>query len=295
MKLPQKTLRKVASYLPGSDSPADADLPGGDEEYTIEELSQEANVTVRNIRAYQDKGILPYPKLKGRKGYYSSAHLSRLRTISSLLERGYTASSIRELYHALEQGVGIGDLIGVEEAVSSPWSDEAPELVSMAELMADFGESLTPEAIGKAIELELFVPTDKGMKVSSITTLKAGAELCKTGIPLEELLEILRMMRGNVELVANELVKLVGDHVLEPYQEQTLPPKEEFPRIAELVWKLRPMAEVAVKAEFARAMNKAANLLLVDKLEHIMSKMPHEPQEHEAEELEQTQTKEDNI
>ncbi len=108
------------------------------------------------------------------------------------------------------------------------------------------------------------------MTVTSMKTIGAGAELAALGIPLEELLELVRMMRGNVERVANELVKLVAEHVLDPYREQALPPKEELPKIAELIWRLRPLAERAVTAELSRAMELAAKKFLADKLEEII-------------------------
>ena len=66
-------------------------------EYSIDELARASGTTSRNIRAYQEKGILPPPKLRGRKGIYSNAHYSRLRLVSDLLERGYTLSTIADL------------------------------------------------------------------------------------------------------------------------------------------------------------------------------------------------------
>ena len=280
MKFPKQVTKVIEHYLPVNVSyrhgaPAPAPEPG--KEYTIDELSREAGVTARNIRAYQDKGILSPPLIRGRTGIYSNDHLSRLRMIISLLDRGYTAASIRELLHGIEEGVGIEELIGVENAVVSPWSSEEPVIVGMPELGLMFGNSLTPEAVMKAVELGLFKLEGSDVRVTSMSTLKAGAELTKLGIPLLDMLEIVSMMRGNVERVANEMVKLVADNVLEPFDAGEVPPKEELPRIAELIWRLRPLAEIAVKAELARAMEKAATQFLADKLEMIMQNISTEP------------------
>ena len=274
MKFPKQIIKVIEHYLPSNfNKQGLSQQPEPEKEYTIDELSRESGVTVRNIRAYQDKSILHPPLIRGRTGIYNNEHLSRLRTIISLLERGYTASSIRELLQGLEQGVGIRELIGVEAAVISPWSNEEPVTASLTELTSMFGTSLTPEAITKAIELGLFKFEGTEIRITSMSTLKAGAELTKLGIPLLEMLGIISMMRDNVERVANELVKLVADHVLEPFEQDELPPKEELSRIAELVWRLRPLAEIAVKAELARAMEKSATHFLADKLEMIMAKI----------------------
>ncbi|MCP5163128.1 MAG: MerR family transcriptional regulator [Hahellaceae bacterium] len=277
MSFPEDILSFIASHLPGSDAPITQDISEDQgRSYTIDELARTAETTVRNIRAYQDKGLLPPPELRGRKGFYSSKHLARLRVISGLLDRGFTLASIGELLSALEQGIDLRNLLGLETAITSPWTDEEPQLVTAAEIQRMFGDKLTPEAIARAVALDLVRPEGDRLKVRSMRTLRAGAELVQTGIPFEELLEIMRMLRGNVERVANELVKLVGNYVLAPFTEGTIPPKEEFPQIAELIWRLRPLAEMAVHAEVARAMEKAATRILSDKLQDILEHMEQE-------------------
>lgn len=37
-------------------------------EYRITDLAKAADVSVRNIRVYQDRGLLPPPKILGRTG-----------------------------------------------------------------------------------------------------------------------------------------------------------------------------------------------------------------------------------
>src|SRR5699024_10415430 len=62
-------------------------------EITSEELARTADTTVRNVRAYQDRGLLPPPERRGRSGIYSDVHLARLRIIGQLLKRGYTLAN----------------------------------------------------------------------------------------------------------------------------------------------------------------------------------------------------------
>ena len=85
-------------------------------EFTIDELARASETTVRNIRAYQDRGLLPPPELRGRKGYYFNSHLARLRVISGLLDRGYSLNSIKDLIDALENGIDLRHLMGLESA-----------------------------------------------------------------------------------------------------------------------------------------------------------------------------------
>src|SRR5699024_4186862 len=99
-------------------------------EFSIDELARKTDSTVRNIRAYQDRDLLPPPERRGRKGIYNDAHLSRLRIINRLLKRGYTLANISELIASWERGDDIGQLLGLETAVASPWTDEVPDYMS---------------------------------------------------------------------------------------------------------------------------------------------------------------------
>lgn len=274
MKFPPDPLQLLAQYLPRlGGKPRTRGTLDPDKEYTVEELAQAASSTVRNIRAYQDRGILAPPRLRGRKGVYSNAHLARLRVIAGLLERGYTINSIHDLLSALENGVDLRHLIGLEAAITSPWTDEEPTWASMAEVLQMFSSAFTPEALQKAIELDLLRPEGSQVRVRSMRTLRAGAQLVDMGIPLADLLDIVIMLRGNVERVADELVKLVATHVLDEFEHSTAPPREEFPKIANLIWRLRPLAEMAVHAELARAMEKAVTRFLADKMANIVERL----------------------
>src|SRR5579885_2120055 len=81
---PRKSARKPA--------PAGAATSAAEKmsEYSVDELAHIAGTTVRNVRTYQDRGVLPPPEKRGRKGFYNDTHLARLRLIGQLLQRGYT-------------------------------------------------------------------------------------------------------------------------------------------------------------------------------------------------------------
>src|SRR2546425_8094285 len=129
-------------------------------EYRIDELAREANTTVRNVRAYQDRGLLPPPRRSGRVGLYTDAHLARLRLIGQLLERGYTLANIAELVSAWERGQDIGELLGLEAALVQPWSDEVAGTITTDELNEIFGDD--PDALREAVKLGLLEPDEEG-------------------------------------------------------------------------------------------------------------------------------------
>ncbi len=277
-KAPTKTRRRasVASIPP---IPADEDHPH--REYTIDELALAGGSTVRNVRAYQDRGLLAPPQRRGRSGSYSSDHLARLRLIGNLLSRGYTLGNIGELIEGLERGQKLSQIVGLERAISSPWSDEQPRHYTMTELIKMFGPILKPRTLAKVIEMGLLEPDGLRFRAASPKILIAGAELAKAGMPLPDLLEVMHGLRANVQRVADEMVQLVA-HMLDKYGEGELPPAKDVPKLADIIWRLRPLAMMAVEAEVSRALEKAANKYLGERVAQILDHQMEERDDQPA-------------
>lgn len=250
-------------------------------EYSIDELSRIAGTTVRNVRAYQDRGVLPPPERRGRKGIYTDVHLELLKVIGHLLDRGYTLSNIGELLAAVEQGHDLTQLMGLEAAITSPWTGEIPKYFTISQLSKLFGIKITLTNLGaleQATKLGILEREGTRFRAASPRLLHVASELSKMGIPLEDLLEILRMMRGNVQRVADELVKRIVP-VFDRYGDE-LPPPEDVPELADLVWRLRPLAEAAMNIEAMMAIEKATNKFLGDRVAHVLDGIKKPEQDH---------------
>ncbi|HET9771126.1 MAG TPA: MerR family transcriptional regulator, partial [Acidimicrobiia bacterium] len=87
-------------------------------ELTIDELARTAGTSVRNVRVYQDRGLLPPPERRGRLGVYGPDHLRRLKLVLRMLDRGYPLAAIRELIEAWEDRRDIASVLGLEEAIT---------------------------------------------------------------------------------------------------------------------------------------------------------------------------------
>src|SRR6202034_2691865 len=102
-------------------------------EYRIDDLARLAGTTTRNIRVYRDRGLLPPPLRVGRIALFNDTHLTRLRLITSMLDRGYNIAHVREMISAWEQGKNLGDVLGLETAIVGNWSTEKSETMPLAE------------------------------------------------------------------------------------------------------------------------------------------------------------------
>ena len=240
-------------------------------EYRIDELARLAGTTVRNVRAYQDRGLLPPPRRSGRVGFYSEDHLARLRLVASLLERGYTLANIAELIEAWEAGTNVGELLGLEAAIVAPWSAEEPQDVTADELAAMFGAADPAEvlpAIAAAIDLGLLEPVPGGFRLNSPVLVTAGAELVAAGVPLEAALRLTVALRGDLDKVAARFIDIVVAHVFDPVGDPI--PAADVPRLTQVVLRLRPLAAAAVESELAQSMERQVQEVLRDRIGRLL-------------------------
>ncbi|MHC0433029.1 MerR family transcriptional regulator [Streptomyces sp. O3] len=230
-------------------------------EYRIEDLAHHSGATVRTIRAYQDRGLLPRPERRGRSNVYGGAHLARLRQIADLLDRGYTLASIKELLEAWDSGRGLGGVLGLVAEVDGPWTDEEADRVTRAELDSRFGGRSDDAAVEEAIELgvlERIPGRDDEFLVPSPQELSVAVELHAAGVPLAAIATHLRELRGQVEHIASRFLEFTTEHVFARYLGHTPPTDADAAEAAVLVRRLRPLAQQSVDAELARAMRTFA-------------------------------------
>ncbi|MFD6284956.1 MerR family transcriptional regulator [Streptomyces sp. NPDC060205] len=230
--------------------------------YRIEDLAHRSGATVRTIRAYQDRGLLPRPERRGRANLYADAHLARLRQIADLLDRGYTLASIKELLEAWDAGRGLGGVLGLVAEVDGPWTDEEAVRISRAELDERFGGHPDDAAVAEAVELgvlERIPDQDDTFLVPSPQELAVAAELYEAGVPLSAISGHLRELRGQVEHIASRFLEFTAEHVFARYLGEHPPNDADATEAAALVRRLRPLARQTVDAELARAMQLFAH------------------------------------
>ncbi|WP_236242134.1 MerR family transcriptional regulator [Streptomyces sp. CC228A] len=227
----------------------------------MEDLAHLSGATVRTIRAYQDRGLLPRPERRGRANVYGDAHLARLRQIADLLDRGYTLASIKELLEAWDAGRGLGGVLGLVAEVNGPWTDEQADRITRAELDERFGGVPDERAVREAVALGVLEPVpgrDDEFLVPSPQELSVAVELYAAGVPLLAVAGHLRELRAQVEHIATRFLEFTTEHVFARYLGHRPPSDAEATEAAELVRRLRPLAQQTVDAELARAMRTFA-------------------------------------
>ena len=233
-------------------------------EYRIDDLAREAGTTVRNVRAYQDKRLLPKPRIEGRVALYDEGHLARLKLVGQMLQRGFSLAQIEELISALAQGRDLADVLGLEAQVLTPWSEEVAQSLSKAELEVQMGSPVTPAQISNAVKSGLIEPTGEGRYVvRSPKLLNVAAQLLAAGVALDAVLDL----GGTIANATDEIAKLILDavvpNIFPELETGELPSGDELNSRAELVQRLRPLAQTAIDAYLARSMEQQVKKVLV--------------------------------
>jgi len=224
------------------------------EEWSIDELARLAGTSVRNVRLYQERGLLPPPRREGRRGLYCLDHLRRLRLVLTMLTRGYSLTAIRELLDAWEARRSLGDVLGFEEALSAPLTAAVARRVSLDELASLFPDG-TPARLLRAVELGVVAPEGDHFVAPSAPLFDAGVGLAADGVPMDAVLDAAEAIHQATDALAEHFVALFRDHVWQPFVDAGMPP-DDLPRITEVLMRQRPLAVQATVAALAEALQR---------------------------------------
>jgi DNA-binding transcriptional MerR regulator len=225
-------------------------------EYRLDDLAHEAGTTVRSVRTYQESGLLPHPEMRGRVGWYSDAHLARLKLIARLQDRGYTFAAIGELLHAWENGRDLADVLGMETALTTSLVPETAEHMTREQLQERFHGQFDDEAVARNVALGVFEPEDGGYCVLSPAVVEAGARSVDFGIPMDEVLDLSDTMYRQLKPIAEACVAMVARRILRDSGPDGLPAGEALVEATGVIDALRAQSLFAVDGWFSRCMDE---------------------------------------
>jgi DNA-binding transcriptional MerR regulator len=250
--------------------PESVGLSGGRQggpEYRIDDLARLAGTTVRNVRAYQDRGLLPAPRRQGRVGIYGETHLARLKLIGELLSRGYTLANIAELIAGWEQGRELSELLGLESALIGSWSEEPGATVLPADVLDHLGGQLGPELLEAAEQHGLIEVDGDRIRIDNPRMLEGAATLVDAGVPVADVVNLGVYLVGAVDEIAGRYVELIHQFLFEEKGEPIA--DADIRRLADLVRRLRPLARQVVDAELAIAVERRITAELGEHLSRL--------------------------
>ena len=246
-------------------------------EYRIDDLARLAGTTTRNIRVDRDRGLLHPPLRVGRIALFNDTHLTRLRMITSLLDRGYNIAHVNEMLSAWEQGKDVGDMLGLESAIAGTWAAEKPERMSVAE-----ARRLVDDDAGfdRMVGLGVIKLEDDGHDATIVRPklIEAFTEIRQYGVSTDKLIDLHEQIAPLVDQISAILVTAGVEHIGDRLNPGTaLPPDTEVAEMITMLVRFRTQAVSAVTATLAHSIETAVESVIAGILAQAVE---HTPDEH---------------
>lgn len=230
--------------MDGTDEPSDGLL-------TLDELTERVGMSVRNIRFYTTKGLVPPPIRRGRSGYYASDHVARLELVQELQAHGFTLSAIEKYVAAIPADATPED-IALHRTMLAPWQADLPVEMSRAELDRRAGRTLTADDLRTLRALGIVFASSRGRYEVAVSQLSVGLSLLDLGFPVEAAVAASEVYAEHGRQIAKELNELFRTMVWPVYKEAGAS-TETLRRVVE---SLKPLSVASLVAAYESAMDE---------------------------------------
>jgi DNA-binding transcriptional MerR regulator len=222
---------------------------------TVDELAAAAGVTVRTVRFYATKGLLPPPLLRGRTGLYGEDHLARLTLVRDLQAKGFTLQAIERFLRRVPADASPED-VAVFGALLSPWVTDPPAVLTRAELDATAGRPVDDTLLERLATTGAVSVLEDGRVETRRADLELALQMLDLDVPHEMLEESHRLIEAATGQLAEELGALLRRHLLRPYLQHELP-AEQAAVLSDQIERLKPLTIQAVMNAMQRAVDRA--------------------------------------
>ncbi|MGH3360307.1 MAG: MerR family transcriptional regulator, partial [Nocardioidaceae bacterium] len=192
---------------------------------SVEQLASRVGMSVRTVRFYAGRGLIPPPRREGRNGYYGADHIARLELVRELQAHGFTLSAIEGYLERLPEHATPQD-IALHRTLLAPWMPDLPETLDRAQLVERAGRELSDADLELLVAIGTIEPTpdDNVFRVAP-AHLGLGIELLELGIPLDVAADATRIFTDHGRAVATELTRLFRERVWPLYRDSGRDPE----------------------------------------------------------------------
>ncbi|MEU1624439.1 MerR family transcriptional regulator [Streptomyces sp. NPDC020096] len=220
---------------------------------TVDELAARAGVTVRTVRFYSTKGLLPPPVLGPRRvGHYGPEHLARLALIEELQHQGLTLAAIERYLEQLPADITAHDL-AIHRALIASWLPEGAQEATREQLERRVGRALVEQDVDRLAAMNVLRRTDDPAVFQvDPGLLQLGVRLLDVPIALETILAAREVMLEHSRAAARELSRMFRDEVWD---------EENLRDVKSLSAHMQPLVVQALVTAFQRSLREELRAL----------------------------------
>jgi hypothetical protein len=185
-----------------------------------------------------------------------------------MLNRGYNTAQIAELITAWEQSKDITDVLGVEQAVTSPWTEESPITIDTSALLEMLGD---PELYDRIVELGIIATDGDKSVIASPQLVNVFLELMSFGFTPAKAIELNGQIAPAIDGIAKQMVEAAAELLFAEHGDTWVPEGDELGPVAETLQRMRALAMTSLQVNFAHAMERHVESTLGEHIHRVMT------------------------
>ncbi|MCO7239337.1 MULTISPECIES: MerR family transcriptional regulator [Aeromicrobium] len=224
---------------------------GPNETMSVEQLATRVDMTVRTVRFYAGRGLIPPPRRAGRNGYYGPDHLARLELVKELQAHGFTLAAI-EGYLEQIPADATPEQVALHRTLLAPWTPEMPETLDRSMLERRAGRSLSDDDLEVLVAIGVVepTPTEDVFRLAP-AHLAVGMGFLDAGLPVDAALAARRVITEHGRALAVELTELFRTLVWPHLVASGQPPE----LITAMIERFKPLTVQALVTSYEEAVD----------------------------------------
>lgn len=174
------------------------------EELTVEELSARTGISVRNLRFYTTRGLVPAPMKRGRSAVYGPAHVARFELLQELQAHGLTLAAIERFFEGIPADAP-AEQIALQRATLRPLASHESAEVTRGEIDERAGRPLDATALDDLVRMGAVTPLEDGRFAIDEGRFRSSLRVMELGVPTDLVVACDDVYRRHAEAMAQEL------------------------------------------------------------------------------------------
>ncbi|MFT4187425.1 MAG: MerR family transcriptional regulator [Aeromicrobium sp.] len=227
------------------------DEQGPAETLSVEQLAARVGMTVRTVRFYAGRGLIPPPRREGRNGFYGPGHLARLELVRELQAHGFTLSAIEGYLERIPVDA-TPEQVALHRTLLAPWTPGMPETLDRSTLETRCGRTLTDDDVEVLVALGVVEPTpvEDQFRLSP-AHLAIGVSFLDAGLPIDAALSARRIIAEHSARLAQRLTEMFRVEVWPRLKASGYPPE----LLTSMVERFKPLTVQALVTAYEEAVD----------------------------------------
>jgi DNA-binding transcriptional MerR regulator len=208
----------------------------------------------------------------GRIALFNDTHLTRLRLITSMLDRGYNIAHVGEMLSAWEEGKNLGDVLGLESAIVGTWTTKKAATMPPAEAQRLINDA---KAFDRLVGLQVIRIDGAQATITRPKLIDAFNEIRGYGFSMEKLIDLHERIVPLVDQISEMLVRAGAEHVADRIKpREALPADTEIAQLITTLVRFRTQAVASVTATLASSIESTIESLVSRILAEYLERSP---------------------